>query len=296
MHSLEDRKAAAKAWFEDVQARMIAALERIEDEADALYADMRPGRFEKTPWRRGAGAEGDVSADQGGGTMALMRGRVFEKVGCHVSTVYGEFSPEFRKQIPGAEKDPRFWASGASFIAHPRNPHVPAAHMNTRMLVTTEIWFGGGGDLNPMLDRYRRDDHADTRAFHDAMRAACDPHDARYYPDFKKWCDEYFYLPHRNEARGVGGIFYDRLNTGDWARDFAFTQDVGRRFLDVYPALVALRRDTPWTEEDRAEQLFRRGRYAEYNLLYDRGTQFGLRTGGNVEAILSSLPPLATWA
>lgn len=291
MADLSDRKNRAKAWFEDVQSRMIAALEAIEDDAGIAYAGMAPGRFEKAPWRRGAGA-----SDEGGGVMALMRGRVFEKVGCHVSTVYGEFSPEFRKQIPGAEDDPRFWASGVSFIAHPRNPHVPASHMNTRMLVTTQTWFGGGGDLNPMLDRYRRDDHPDTVAFHAAMRAACEPHGARYYADFKKWCDEYFWLPHRNEPRGVGGIFYDRHNSGDWERDFAFTQDVGRRFLEVYPAVAALRRDTPWTEDDRAEQTFRRGRYAEYNLLYDRGTQFGLRTGGNVEAILSSLPPIASWA
>lgn len=309
MPGYEKEKSRASDWFRSLQSSLIAAFEKLEDEAGPLYAEWAPGRFEKKPWKRGdsAGAlSGKVDAgfpqesatnsiDQGGGTMALMKGRVFEKVGVHFSEVHGEFSEEFRKQIPGAEEDPRFWACGVSLIAHTRNPHAPAAHMNTRMIVTTKQWFGGGGDLNPMLDRYRSKTHEDTRDFHAAMKAACDAHDAEWHAKYKKWCDEYFFLPHRNEPRGVGGIFYDRHNSGDWEKDFAFTQDVGKAFLDIYPKLVARRMNTPWTDEEREEQYFRRGRYAEYNLLYDRGTVFGLKTGGNVEAILSSLPPLAKW-
>ena len=288
--TLEDQKQNARAWFEALQGKLIAAFEALEDAAGPLYADMPAGRFERTPWKRG-----DGSVDQGGGTMAMLKGRVFEKAGIHVSTVYGAFSEEFRKQIPGAEEDPRFWASGVSLIAHTRNPHAPAAHMNTRMIVTTKSWFGGGGDLNPMHPAYRDERHEDAVAFHAAMQAACDAHDPAYFPKFKTWCDEYFYLPHRDEPRGVGGIFYDRHNSGDWGADFAFTQDVGKAFLDIYPQLVAKRMDQPWTEEDREAQLVQRGRYAEYNLLYDRGTTFGLKTGGNVNSILSSLPPEAKW-
>jgi coproporphyrinogen III oxidase len=287
---IADRKAASKAWFEELQDLLIAAFERLEDDAGPLYRGMAAGRFEKKRWRRGKDGE-----DLGGGVMAMMHGRVFEKIGVHTSTVYGEFSEEFRRHIPGAADDPRFWASGISLIAHTRNPHAPAAHMNTRMIVTTKSWFGGGGDLNPMMDRYRREDHADTIDFHGAMKSACDAHHPEWYAKYKKWCEEYFWLPHRNEPRGVGGIFYDRHDSGDWAKDFVFTQDVGRAFLDIYPKLVARRMNDPWAEDDREEQLFRRGRYAEYNLLYDRGTTFGLKTGGNVESILSSLPPLAKW-
>lgn len=283
--SPEQRKEAASQWFQSLRDRLCAAFETIEDELTGMGAELPAGRFERKAWARPS-----EQGDGGGGVMSILRGRVFEKVGVNFSEVRGEFSPEFRGQIRGAKDDPRFWACGVSLVAHMRSPLVPAAHMNTRHLVTTVGWFGGGGDLTPMTP-----DAADTETFHAAFKAACDRHDPEYYARFKKWCDEYFYLPHRQEPRGVGGIFFESFDTGDWERDFAFVRDVGEAFLTAYPQIIRRHMNEPWTRAQREHQLIRRGRYVEFNLLYDRGTTFGLKTGGNVEAILMSLPPEVRW-
>lgn len=291
---LERERSRATAWFAQLQDRLTAALEAIEEDGpgnggpgNGGPGDGGPGkggaagRFQREPWQRPGG---------GGGTMAILRGRVLEKAGVNVSTVWGEFAEPVRAQIPGAAEDPRFWAAGISVVVHPRSPRVPAAHMNTRMIVTTKRWYGGGADMTPVVPVA-----ADTAEFHAALRAACEAHPPGDYPRFKRWCDEYFFLPHRGEARGVGGIFFDDLDSGDADADFAFVQAVGTAFADVYPGLVRRHMAEAWTAEERRALLVKRGRYVEFNLLFDRGTRFGILTGGNPEAVLMSLPPEVAW-
>jgi coproporphyrinogen III oxidase len=286
MYTLDAQQAAAETWFRTIRDQICSALETLEDEAAGPGAANAPaGRFERTAWDRP-----DPSGEHGGGgVMSVMKGRVFEKAGVNISTVHGQFSPEFAKQINGASEDPRFFATGISLVIHPASPLVPAIHMNTRFLVTTRRWFGGGVDLNPAIP-----DDAETATFHDAVKTMCDTHDPAHYPAYKKWAEDYFWVPHRNRHRGVGGIFYDHLSD-DWDKDFAFTQGVGKTFVDIYPKLVRAKMDLPFTPEQRLAQLRYRGLYAEFNLVYDRGTTFGLKTGGNVDAILMSLPPEARW-
>ena len=273
-------KEKAVSWFTELQSKICQALENLEEKC-ALNTDILPGKFRKKSWDRPGG---------GGGVMSCLSGRVFEKAGVNVSTVFGEFSEKFAKEIPGADQDPRFWASGISLVIHPRNPYVPIIHMNTRMIITSKLWFGGGADLTPVFPIVQ-----DTEDFHSEFKEICETYEKGSYDKFKTWCEEYFFLPHRNEQRGIGGIFYDYINSGDWEKDFLFTQNVGLGFLKMYPDLVQRHFNTLWGHAEECQQKTKRGRYVEFNLLYDRGTQFGLKTGGNTDAILMSMPPVAEW-
>lgn len=273
------KKIQTSEWFETLRDQLCAVFETIESEY-AIKNNLKPSKFERKKWSREGG---------GGGEISLMRGNVFEKIGVNISTVFGNFTEEMQKQVPGARDDPSFFATGISLVSHPHSPLIPAAHFNTRYIVTQKDWFGGGGDLTPLYP-----DDKETEQFHCAFKGACDRHDPEYYPKFKKWCDEYFFLTHRNEPRGIGGIFYDYVAT-EFDKDFAFTQDIGKAFLQIYPELVKAKVDMTWTQEQREALLLKRGRYVEFNLLHDRGTKFGLMTGGNVEAILMSMPPEVRW-
>ncbi|MBL93796.1 MAG: oxygen-dependent coproporphyrinogen oxidase [Magnetovibrio sp.] len=279
-----ENKRRASSWFSELRDDICSALEICEADRKAYTpnSSQKNGKFARHAWTRPGG---------GGGEMSLMKnGKIFEKAGVNVSTVWGAFSDEFKDKVPGAGNDPSFWASGISVVIHPLNPLIPTAHMNTRMIVTTEGWFGGGGDLTPTFP-----DENETAFFHETYKQACDKFSADYYANFKKSCDEYFFLPHRKEARGVGGIFFDNFNTGNWESDFQFVREIGKAFLTAYPRIVSSKMHIPWSEKQKKEQLIKRGRYVEFNLLYDRGTTFGLKTGGNVDAILMSLPPQVAW-
>ena len=278
--STKNQRLETQKWFEVLRDQICSSFEKLEQNYEGPKQSMPPGKFRRKKWHREGG---------GGGEMSIMEGRLFEKVGVNISTVMGELSPEFSKQIPGAENNPKFWASGISLVAHMWSPHIPAVHMNTRHIATTRSWFGGGADLTPMVINTE-----DKELFHTAFRSACNKHDDTYYARFKEWCDDYFYLKHRNEPRGVGGIFYDQL-ANNFEADFNFTKEVGSTFANIYPTIVKRHMNKTWTKKERQAQLIKRGRYVEFNLLYDRGTLFGLQTGGNVEAILMSLPPAVTW-
>ena len=287
-----EKKETARLWFKSLRDQICAEFETLEREADPKLYGGTPGTFVFEDWSRKKNAAGD---SQGGGTGGMLKGRLFEKCGVHISVVHGEFTPEMQANMPGAKEDPSFWAAGVSLIAHMRNPHIPCVHMNTRYIVTTKDWFGGGADLTPTQAKDRTQSAPDTVSLHKALKNTCNQYDGVDYERYKNWCDEYFHLHHRDEPRGTGGIFYDRHNSGDWDKDLAFTKDVGRTFLDAYPAIVRRRMSEPWTDADREEQLIQRGRYVEFNLLHDRGTMFGLKTGGNVKTILSSMPPEVKW-